>query len=64
LENYNNNNKSIQNNQNNYNTQTIKKNYISENRNKILNNEISKKQNKENVKEKPTNKKDYGKIPN
>ena len=35
-----------------------------ENRHKVINNEIPQKYKKENIKENPVNKKDYGKIPN
>lgn len=69
LENYNNLNNS-QNNQrqirqnNPQSSHMTSRNFIAENRNKIKNNEIQSKPRKENVKDNPTNKKNYGKIPN
>ena len=44
--------------------QSSKRNHISENRNKIIKNEIPQKSKRENNKENPTNKKNYGKVPN
>ena len=44
--------------------QLQQRNYISENRNKVIHQEIPQKQRKENLKENPTNKKNYGKVPN
>ena len=69
LENYNNLN-SIHNqqrqNKQNYpqSSQLTSRNFIAENRNKIKNNELQSKPRKDNIKENPTNKKNYGKIPN